>query len=204
MNNEELIPVSFKGKRVLTTEQLAQVYETTTDNIKHNFNRNTERFKEGKHYYLLKGSKLKTFKNQVTDSPLVNPHTSQLYLWTERGADRHCKILDTDRAWDQFDNLEETYFKVKEELAKPKYKLPTTFVEALRMLADKVEQNEQLASENKELKSDKAELNEKVKILIGDKTELNNKNTFKKIVGALYYSLNGSMGKGRGFFYNEV
>ncbi len=37
-----------------------------------------------------------------------------LYLWTERGANRHCKILDTDRAWEQFDNLEETYFRVKE------------------------------------------------------------------------------------------
>ncbi len=37
-----------------------------------------------------------------------------LYLWTERGANRHCKILDTDKAWKQFDNLEETYFRVKE------------------------------------------------------------------------------------------
>ena len=109
-----LIPVTYNNERILTTEQLAEIYETTTDNIKHNFNRNTERFKEGKHYYYLEGNRLRTFKNQVTDSPLVDPHTSQLYLWTERGADRHCKILDTDKAWEQFDHLEETYFKVKE------------------------------------------------------------------------------------------
>lgn len=38
---------------------------------------------------------------------------NKLYLWTERGANRHCKILDTDKAWQQFDVLEETYFKVK-------------------------------------------------------------------------------------------
>ena len=33
-----------------------------------------------------------------------------LYLWTHRGASRHCKILDTEKAWEQFDNLEEAYF----------------------------------------------------------------------------------------------
>ncbi len=40
-------------------------------------------------------------------------------LWTERGANRHCKILDTDKAWEQFDNLEETYFRAKEKNLPP-------------------------------------------------------------------------------------
>lgn len=68
---------------------------------------------------MLKGNDLKKFKNfvnnsnYVTDSYLVDPRTSSLYLWTERGANRHSKILDTDQAWKQFDVLEETYFKVK-------------------------------------------------------------------------------------------
>ena len=35
-----------------------------------------------------------------------------MYLWTLKGANRHCKILDTDKAWQQFDVLEETYFKI--------------------------------------------------------------------------------------------
>ncbi len=53
---------------------------------------------------------------RVTNSYLqISNMTRSLYLWAERGANRHCKILDTDRAWEQFDNLEETYFKVKEK-----------------------------------------------------------------------------------------
>ena len=28
--------------------------------------------------------------------------TSVLILWTEKGASRMCKILDTDRAWERF------------------------------------------------------------------------------------------------------
>lgn len=111
MNQLQII--EHEGIRVLTTQQLAEVYETTENNIKNNFNRNKERFNEGRDYYLLKGNDLKQFKNLVTDSDLVNPKTPQLYLWTERGANRHSKILDTDRAWQQFDVLEETYFKVK-------------------------------------------------------------------------------------------
>lgn len=105
--------IEHKEVRVLTTQQLAEVYETNPDNIKMNFKRNKERFVEGRDYYLLKGEELKEFKNLVTNSNLVDKRTPQLYLWTERGANRHSKILDTDKAWQQFDVLEETYFKVK-------------------------------------------------------------------------------------------
>lgn len=89
------------------------VYETEPRRITENFNRNENRFIEGKHFYLLKGEKLKAFKGEYANS-VVAPNVNKLYLWTERGADRHCKILDTDKAWEQFDHLEETYFRVKE------------------------------------------------------------------------------------------
>ena len=112
----KLIPIQFKTQRVLLTEQLADIYESDVNNIKNNFSNHKENFKEGKHYYFLQGAELKAFKNQVNNIDLVNKHTSSLYLWTERGANRHCKILDTDKAWEQFDNLEETYFKVKENV----------------------------------------------------------------------------------------
>ena len=102
--------VVWNGETVITTSQLAEVYGATTNNIKDNFLRNKDRFTEGKHYILLTGQTLKEFKNQVAESDLVAKNTSQLYLWTRRGASRHCKILGTDKAWEQFDYLEENYF----------------------------------------------------------------------------------------------
>lgn len=110
----QLQVIEHEGIRVLTTQQLAEVYETDANNINQNFKRNKERFVEGRDYYLLKGEDLKGFKNLVTDShdPSIK-YASVLYLWTERGANRHSKILDTDQAWEQFDILEETYFKVR-------------------------------------------------------------------------------------------
>jgi len=67
-----------------------------------------------KHYFLLQSEELRDFKRNL-DNIEVAPNVNKLYLWTERGANRHCKILDTDKAWEQFDNLEETYFRVKEQ-----------------------------------------------------------------------------------------
>lgn len=120
---DKLIKIDFRGERVLTTKQMAEVYGTEENNIKKNLSVNKERFIEGNHYYLLKGYELKEFKRVVTNSnhALENEFkfVSQLTLWTEKGANRMCKILDTDKAWEQFEMLEETYFNVKWKTFKP-------------------------------------------------------------------------------------
>lgn len=112
MNNLQVI--ERNNERVLTTQQLADVYETEIRNISNNFNNNKERFIEGKHYFCLQGDDLRAFKRDSYDIGIA-PNVNKLYLWTERGANRHCKILDTDKAWEQFDNLEESYFNKKKD-----------------------------------------------------------------------------------------
>lgn len=104
--------IEYKGQKVITTAMLAQAYGTSTSYISNNFNRNKSKFVEGKHYFFLQGKELRKFKStsHLKDDSLKINH---LYLWTERGANHHCKILDTDKAWEQFENLEETYFRVK-------------------------------------------------------------------------------------------
>lgn len=111
----DIPPIEYKGQRVITTELMAQVYETTPKNIRMNFANHEDNFKEGIHYYFLQGEELSRFRLWANDIGVqVSPMARTLYLWTERGANRHCKILDTPKAWEQFDNLEETYFIVKE------------------------------------------------------------------------------------------
>lgn len=124
-----MTPVEYKGQIVITTAQLAEVYGASPDNIKDNFNRNKDRFVNGKHYILLTGNDLRQFKNQVAETDLVDKRTSQLYLWTRRGASRHCKILGTDKAWEQFDYLEDNYFQKQ-----PK-SIPLTTAQQIQLLA---------------------------------------------------------------------
>ncbi|MDB3560378.1 hypothetical protein C4233_07325, partial [Clostridioides difficile] len=130
MNNLQVI--ERNNERVLTTQQLADVYETDSRNISNNFNNNKDRFIEGKHYFLLQGDDLKNFKGIHTEYENLK-FASKMYLWTERGANRHCKILDTDKAWEQFDNLEETYFKVKQQ--KPTC-IEDVLIESLKEMKD--------------------------------------------------------------------
>lgn len=113
VNDKNVLAVEWNGERVITTAQLAEVYGTNAKNVQTNFSNNKGRFEERKHFYLLKGRELKDFKMQSNDIGLVDKKASQVYLWTRRGASRHCKILDTEKAWEQFDCLEENYFNPK-------------------------------------------------------------------------------------------
>lgn len=114
--------VEIKGIKVLTSKQIAEAYNTTTDTIKTNFNANRNRFVEKKHYIALTGDELKTFKKQVRNPYLVANRASHLYLWTEKGALLHAKSLNTDKAWEVYDYLVDFYFRAKEKPDLPEKK----------------------------------------------------------------------------------
>lgn len=106
-------PLSYQGVPVLTTEMLAQAYEVEPYQIRQNFRNNRERFVEGKHFFIITSGELKEFRLQVESFySQISPKVRALTLWTERGAARNAKMLDSDRAWDMFELLEETFFRV--------------------------------------------------------------------------------------------
>ena len=137
------IVARYKGVPVLTTAMLADFYGTDQGNIRKNHSNNIDRFIEGKHFFKISGqelkdfaSSLKLFTNELPPSQrgeqdlltsvdgdqslLVNIIHAQisnkvrvLILWTERGAARHAKMLDTNQAWDIFEQLEDCYFAVQ-------------------------------------------------------------------------------------------
>lgn len=110
----------YKGLPVVTTETLAQAYEVEPKQIRQNFANNKGRFAEGKHFYSLTGYELREFKNSVEnfDSVKIARNVNTLTLWTERGAARHAKMLNSDKAWDMFELLEETFFRVASQQPK--------------------------------------------------------------------------------------
>ncbi|NFI05168.1 ORF6N domain-containing protein [Clostridium botulinum] len=110
----KLIPLEFNKQRIMTTKVLAEEFGTEDRRITENFSRNEERFKKGKHYILLQGEELREFKRNYAES--VSANINKLYLWTDRGAARHAKILDTDEAWDVYEELEENYFNLNKSV----------------------------------------------------------------------------------------
>ena len=120
----ELTVLEHNSIRVMTTEQLAEAYGCAPKQIQQNFSNNRARFIAGKHFFVLEGRDLQTFRLQVENIELqISPKTRHLYLWTERGAARHSKMLGTERAWDVFEQLEDSYFKVAKNMTPEEFLL---------------------------------------------------------------------------------
>ncbi len=113
-------PVEYNKQRILTTEQLAKFYGVPPVRITQNFTANKPRFIEGKHFYRLTGEELKRFlSSQIVNYDLRNPkEIRSLYLWTEKGALMHAKILNTDQAWEVHEQLVDGYYRQQAEITR--------------------------------------------------------------------------------------
>lgn len=161
-DNNKLVPIKWKNQIVMTTNTLAECFEVHNETIKRNFNRHKEHFIEGKHYYYLEGEELKEFKNIVSICCHVCINAPRLYLWTERGVARHAKILTNDIAWDIYEKLEDTYFKVQEmkQQVLPSYMIEDPIKRAEQWI-DEQKQLQQLQEQN-EILTPKAEFYDEV------------------------------------------
>lgn len=148
--------IEWAGMRVVTTETLADGYGTDEANIRKNLSRNLDRFEDGKHYFLLSGSELREFKNRVSDSHSVGKNARSLTLWTEKGAARMSKIVDTDEAWSFFERLEDSYFRPA-----PVAGIPLTYEEALEDLLAKVKENRAITEQRDRAVKEKCWISEK-------------------------------------------
>ena len=195
----ELVITEYNDVRVLTTQQLAECYGTTTDIITKNFNRNKDRYIVGKHYICLEGEELKDFKTngQIDLSLKIN----KLYLWTEKGTFLHAKSLNTDSAWEVYDRLIETYFTVKKELIdktqlSPQLQLMNMLVENMnkaeleqKRQAEQISKVEQTVDNMKEIFTQpigdwKAEINARVRE-ISIKSNIDYQTLYNQLYGEL-------------------
>lgn len=147
----ELQITEYKNIRVLTTQQIAEAYGSDTRVISNNFNRNKDRYVEGKHYICLEDDEKRAFvdHHQIDDG---SKKASKLYLWTEKGAFLHAKSLNTDMAWEVYDRLVDNYFE------KPKA-VPMTTDQKIQLLAQgNVELTERIDKVDKDLQDFKADM----------------------------------------------
>ncbi|ENU8846989.1 ORF6N domain-containing protein [Salmonella enterica] len=123
---ETLSPITHNQTPVITTELLAQLYGAEVKNVQNNYARNAERFVAGKHFFKVTGDDLKNLRVTLSHSQnlqpslrglQISPKVRTLILWTERGAARHAKMLETDQAWEVFEKLEDCYFSQKQPVS---------------------------------------------------------------------------------------
>lgn len=190
-----LVKLDFNNQRIMTTKVLAEQFGTEEGNIQKNFSRNEKRFVKGKHYFKLEGQELKNFKSSLpTESLEPLKFAPVLYLWTDRGAARHAKILDTDEAWDVYEALEENYFNPRESVQALNISELSPELQMFKKIFDTVAQQQ---LENKklkqELKKDISETKEEIQG-IRDVVAINSadwKTDCKNLITKIAYQLGG-------------
>lgn len=114
---QHLDVIEHSDMRVLTTAQMAEAFNTNAKLITRNFQRNTERYTAGEHYFSLSGEELKQFKaSRQNDASLK--YVSVLYLWTEKGAWLNAKSLNSEEAWTAYQMLIDSYYQTTKALKK--------------------------------------------------------------------------------------
>ena len=193
----ELAVTEYKEIRVLTTQQIADAYGTDTQIVTNNFNRNKDRYVEGKHYICLTGDEKADFINKNQNDFSSFTRAKAIYLWTEKGAFLHAKSLGTDKAWECYENLVDFYFNKKK---------PMSTAEQIQILAQgNIELEQKIDSVNNDLQEFKREMpllaiecqqitdakNKKVVPLLGGKDSNAYKNA--SLRGRVYRDLEGQL-----------
>ncbi|MBT1833539.1 ORF6N domain-containing protein [Enterobacter cloacae] len=147
--------IEWKGLRVVTTETLAAGYGSDVANIRKNLSRNASRFIDGIHIFTIKGQELNDLR--VTNSHAqISSKARSVILWTEKGAARMSKIVDTDEAWSFFERLEDSYFRPVASAG-----IPLTYEAALEDLLSKVKENRIITEQRDRAVKEKLWISEK-------------------------------------------
>lgn len=117
--------IEVKGRRVLTTKQIAELYGTDVGTVQYNFRYSKNKYVLEKHYIEVVGEELKEMK-RTSEIHSSLKQVKHLYLWTEKGALLHAKSLNTDKAWEVYDYLVDFYFRAKEKEEPRKPIVPVT------------------------------------------------------------------------------
>lgn len=154
------------GIRVLTTLQLASSYNVDPKLINRNFQRNKERYVEGKHFFALIGEALREFK-AMRQNDVNLKFTSCLYLWTEQGALMLAKSLNNDIAWKSYGKLVDNYFNITQKLRPPD--------ELIRIQGEKIAELEsKITKYEKRVLAIEQNMQEQITLLSGEQRRLKN------------------------------
>lgn len=177
--NERISIKEYRGQRVITSWDIARVHKREPREINQNFNYIKNRLILNEDYYLI--SKEKLAESKILIQEFIPNNVKEIPLFTEQGYLILTKTFNDDLSWEVQRLLVKSYFKLKEIAeSQSKFKLPTTYAEALRELATVVEEKEKLEIENREMKpkvefADTFLLNAKTDISMGEFAKLTEK-----------------------------
>jgi phage regulator Rha-like protein len=124
VNNRDLKIKEYKGERIVTIYDVAQLHEISNRTIKENFNNNKQYLKQNEDYFILSKVDYEKFVNEKLGKEYNA--IKEVILFTEQGYLLIVKSLTGEKAWEVQRQLIKAYFKVKEIKEKQENNLPIT------------------------------------------------------------------------------
>lgn len=197
-----------EGKKAILVKEIANIHGRELSEINRRINENRIRFKDSVDIVDLKSEE---FAMLLKHSGIYTQNSinasKNIYLLSERGYAKLLKILEDDKAWEQYDKLVDGYFQMREERNNSQYQYEnlSTEMKALLMHDKKIQAVEKkvLEVDNKfeelplfqnELKLLKKLVNQKVVPLLGGKRSPAYKPMSKKVFSDIYRQVHREFG----------
>ncbi|GAK32033.1 phage antirepressor protein [Weissella oryzae SG25] len=133
-----------QGKRGMLVRDIAEIHERTAREINQDIERNRNRFKNGTEIVDLKHSEFQVTLSDLKFTAKQVANSKHIYMLSERGYAKLLKILEDDKAWEIYDLFVDEYFNMRAAVKQPKFNVPQTFPEALRLAADLSDEIEEM------------------------------------------------------------
>ena len=144
INGIEIETKEYKGQRVITSYDVAKLHNRDVKRVNEQFERNINKFKIGRDYFILKRDDV--LKSQFATALSKHSNNPIERLFTERGYLKLTKTFRDELSWKIQDMLVESYFIVVTGKIQPKQ---LTKIEVLKMALETELENERLRNENK-------------------------------------------------------
>lgn len=116
------IPIVLGGfgpdQKCVCDKTIAEIHGMETKNVRARVTDNIKRFREDVDFIDLKNAAYRasnfTICSQLSYSKAEISRADHIYILSERGYGKLIKIMDTDQAWDIYENLQDQYFELRD------------------------------------------------------------------------------------------
>ena len=109
-----------EGKKSMLVKDIALIHDRDLKDINRLINNNIKRFKNNVDIIDLKVGDFKSLTLEMGYTNQSYANANNIYILSERGYAKLLKILEDDKAWEQYDKLVDGYFEMRKTIKKQK------------------------------------------------------------------------------------
>lgn len=182
--------VEYQDQRVLTTTQLAGLYDVSSETIHEKYKMIEAKLKNKVDYFILKGKELNDFREKFPDQ--TPKEKSRIFLWTVNGCLKLSESINTQRSWGMYKSLVTAYFSNKPlPPAKNEFDLMREIIDNLELVKYEGMDTRQIAANALKVSNEALEKAQEIEVKLKSSENINEMNASNIAAELHLYSRSG-------------